>query len=228
MASLDGISQSIGNFDPSNIFGVGNPIMTKIAFFFKIFFWFAVGVFAVIAIWKLFLQFKIKITIKKRIGNGAIETTYDKAKIVVDKQNKRKLQLMKTRNGKRAITCPIPAAIYKGKSGKADHYELWLDDNYQLHPIEMPVVEEGRKHLLKIKPQERDAWMRLESKQVMEKYAKKDMMEKYLPAGILMIAMITAFLIWFFAAKQLGAGLGDLAQQFAQIASSCTHLGVAG
>lgn len=257
MGALDGISEGVKNFQPDNIFAVlNNPAFIKIWFFIKMFLWMIGVVFICICIYKFILQYKVKITIKTRIGNGGIEVKHDRAKIIVDDQNKKKLQLFKMRKGKMAITCPIPESIYKSKIGKSDHYELWLDDNYQMHPIDVkekktlkenikavlspkkidgseflspvkpPVVDEDKAFMLKIRPQERDAWARFEDKALREKYRKKDTLEKYLPSAILMMAMITAFLIWFFAAKQLGSGLNNLASQFAQVASACTRLGV--
>ena len=229
MADIPAIPQSfsdtVTNFEPNNVFNIfSNPIFTKILFFGKILFYFALAVFGVILIYKFWLQYKVKITIKSKVGGGGFEVKHDRAKVIIDSQNKTKLQLLKLRKGRKAITCPIPASIYKSKIGKNDHYELWLDDNYQLHPVENTLADSKGEVLMRIRPQERDAWARMEDKNLADKYKKKDMFDKYLPAGILMIAMITAFLIWFFAAKNLGTGLSQLASQFAQVASNCVSI----
>jgi len=260
MGTLDSISEGVKGFNPDNLMSVfDSPISSTIWLWIKIFFWFALFVFGCICVWKFLLQYKIKITLKTRIGNGGIEVKHDRAKVMVDTQNKKKLQLLKLRKGKFAITCPIPESRYKSKMGKRDHYELWLDDNFQLHPIEVldrkkkgivakvkdmfsprgtvdaskhltpveqPITEGGKEVLLRIRPQERDAWARFEDKALRDKYKRRDMLEKYMPAAIMMMAMITAFLIFFFAFKSLGGSMNNLAQQFGQIASACTRIGV--
>jgi hypothetical protein len=227
MSLLDSISGAAGGFNPDNLFGMfDSGIFAKIYFFIKIFFYFVLAVAIGITYYKLFYQYKILITVKSRLGGGGLEIKRDRAKIVVDSQNKTKLQLFRTRRGRQPVTCPIPPAIFKGKIGKKDHYELWLDDNFELHPISLPHVQSGHELELEILPQERNAWARYEQKALEEKYQKKDLLATYLPAGIMMMAMITAFLIWFFAAKQLGMGLSELAQQFQQVAASCVSMGV--
>lgn len=216
---------SVQSFNPGSMFSFfDSGLISKVYFFGKVFF-FAIGLaFAVLLFWKFYMQFNVRVTIKSRIGTGGLEVKEDMAKIVVDEQNKRKLQLFKSHKGKQPLTCPVPESRFKGKKGRLDHYEMWKDDNDQLHPIDHPeVLEHGGR--LKIRPQERDAWARFEDKALLEKYRKQDLLTKWAPAAILMIAMITAFLIWFFAAKELGTGLSNLASQFAQIASSCTKLG---
>lgn len=220
---IEGIADKVGDFNPDNIFDIFGAAGPKIMFVAKVIFWFAVFVLGAVLFYKKVLQYKISVTVKKNVSGQGLEIVNDRAKMVVDKQGKRKLQLWKTRNGKRPISCPMPESKYKSKEGKKDHYELWLDDNFQLHPIEHP--DAPIDELLRIRPQERDAWNRFEDVQIMEKYKKQNMLDKYLPSGIVIMAMMTAFLIWFFAAKSLGAGMTDLAQQFAQIASSCTKLG---
>jgi len=268
--SFGGLQKAASNLSPDNLFGVFNsPAFAKIGFFIKIFLWLIGFVFLGLIYFKLVVEYKVKVTILSRIGGGGIEVRKDRAKIVLDKQNKRKLQLFKLRKGKAAITLPVPEAYYKSKIKKADHYFLWLDDNYQLHPMEnikgdkkkmglkdyvkrilpskenkktdpidastdenlrltpilSPLVSKDEEQLLAIRPQERDAWARAEDKLILERYKKKDMMEKYLPAGILFMAMIISFLIFFFGFKQMGAGMSEIAKQFAQIASSCSRIG---
>lgn len=228
MGVLDSFSNAAKNFDPSGISFqsiFSSPAMAKVWFYIKTFLFLAIFVFGAIIFYKLVLQYKIRVTINSRLGGGSYEIKKDRAKLVVDSQGKKALVLFKMRKGKEQITCPVPASSYKCKSGKADHYYLWLDDNFNLHPIEPPKsTEAGSKHLV-IQPEERAGWTRLEEKRLREKYQKKDMLEKYLPAGIMFVAMLFAFLIFFFGFKELGASMSSLASQFAQVASSCTRLG---
>jgi hypothetical protein len=181
--------------------------------------------FGVVAfIYKFYLQYKVRITLHKKIGRDSSEVTTDMAKIIVDEQNKTKLVLFKTRKGKKQpVTCPVPEAIYKGKRGKFDHYYLHLDDNMELHPIMPPKAEENFEKLV-IRPQERAAWGRMEDERLYKKYQKKDLLMKYAAPLIVTTACITAFLIFFFASKEIGAGLQSLASQMGQIAMSCTRL----
>ena len=108
-------------------------------------------------IFKFTKQYNIRITLFKKIGTTGIEAVTDWAKIVTDGQNKTKLQLLKTKKGKKKpCTLPVPEAKYKGKRGKYDHYTLWMDDNFELHPVNNPVAESNFERL-KIRPQERSA-----------------------------------------------------------------------
>ena len=214
-----------GSLNANNMFDfVDSSAFTEGLFYIKVFLFLATFVFGCILLWKFYLQYKIKITIKTKVGNGGTEVMMTNAKIVTDEQNKRKLVLMKRVAGK-TLTCPVPAATFKSKSGKKDHYELWLDDNFQLHPIATPETNGENNDLearmLRIKPQEREAWARYEDKNLREKYQKKDLLEKYLPAGVMIIACVCAFLIFFFGFKTLQEGLGGLAGQFGQVAQNC-------
>lgn len=228
MGTLDSFTGALKDFDPSGLSLTKvftNPAMAKIWFYVKTFLFLAVFVFGIILFYKFFLQYKIRVTINSRLGGGSYEIKKDRAKLVVDKQGKRKLVLFKHKNGKEPLTCPVPASSHKCKIGKYDHYFLWMDDNFQLHPIKPPETKEFGRKYLEIMPEERAGWTRLEEKRLRDKYQKKDMLEKYLPAGIMFAAMLFAFLIFFFGFKELGASMSSLASQMAQVASSCTRLG---
>jgi len=225
--SLGSVSEGIKGLGPgfmSRLFTDVNfaPIWT----FMKVFFYFAVVVVGGMLLWQYYLRFNIKITVKRRLGGGgSIEVFEDRARILIDEQRKKKLVLMKSRAGKEYLTCPVPEGKYRNKKGRWDHYELWRDDNDQLHPVESPMLESGQNPELavqmRVRPQERDAWRLQEHKRMEEKYRRKDLLEKWAPMGIMVVAMITAFLIWFFATRELGNGLVGVAQQIAQLASSC-------
>lgn len=220
--SLQGVVQGLGSQDIFGIFDL--PVFAKLYFFLRVAFFMAVVMFGAILFYKYYLQFNKKMIIKKKFGEGGEEIIYDTAKVVTDEQGKTKLQLFRLKKGKKRVTCPVPADKYKKKLGKRDLYEMWLDDNYELHPIERSVAEENI-HMLRIRPEERAAWSRMESKILRDKYEKKDVLLKYATPAIMMTAMITVFLIFFFASKEIGSGLSELAATFKQIASSCTQLG---
>jgi hypothetical protein len=223
---IDKISGMAKEGAPITLSGLmSHPIWGKVYFFLKVAFSMAIVFFVAAFIYKFYLQYKIKLTIYKKIGTGGVEAVYDSAKIMTDAQNKTKLSLFKTRKGrKQACTLPIPEAKFKGKKGRFDHYSLWMDDNMELHPIEHPIATDNFEKLI-IRPQERAAWGRMEDEMLFKKFQKKDLLMQYAAPAVMMIACITAFLIFFFASKEIGAGMANLASQFAQIASSCTKLG---
>lgn len=228
---LAGIGNLAQNLDPGSISAakfLSSPIISKFAWFGKILFWMVLLIIGGVVIYKFWLQYKISIGVWKRVGGGGIERVSDRAKIVVDEQGKRKIVLYKHRNNKKTISCPIPESIYKSKKGKMDHYELFLDDNFQLHPVDLPTLtigDEKLRHIMKIRPQERDAWARYEDKQLHSKFQKQNAWEKYMPSVIVLASFLIAFLIFFFMSKDLASSLSTLAQQFGQVATSCTKLG---
>lgn len=219
------LMDSVQGLSPNSFSSIfSSQVMNQVYFFLKVGFGMAVFFGVVIVIWKFYIQYNTKITLVKRIGTGGTETVSDWAKEVTDDQNKRKLQLLKTRRGnKQPMTCPIPSAKFKGKSGRKDHFYMWMDDNSELHPISPPIIESNFEKLT-IKPQERDAWRRLEDDRLLEKFRKKDKLLQYAAPAILMTACITAFLIFFFASKELGSGMASLAASFQQVASSCISM----
>ena len=220
------------NLQPDSFGAMLTPFMNQAWFWIKIIFYFAIFVFACVLFYKLFLQYNIPVTIKKRLGGGGTEIIRDRAMKVLDKQGKLKLKFFRTRKGKKPVTCPVPEACFKQKMGKHDYYEFWVDDNCQAHPILASIVNsfsiKGEKEdakaisapevnetdlKLKVVPQERNAWARSEDKIIEEMVKHKDFLEKWMPTGILLMAMVTAFLIWFFAAKELGSGLNNMAEK---------------
>lgn len=211
-----GTDLNLGNF-------LGSNFVAKAAWIGKIVFYITVFLFVCLLIYKFVLQYKTKITVFKMVGGRIVETVKDKAKTVTDTQNKKKFQLFKTRWGKKPVTCPIPESVFKTKQGKKDHYYLWLDDNGQLHPVEFD-LSSGIDARLRIRPQERDAWARMEDKILIDKFYKQSFMEKFLPSIVMITAFVMAFLIFFFMSKDLGNSLSGLASTFQQVASSCTTL----
>lgn len=214
-----------GSFNAENLFSIfDSPAFATFFFYVKVFLLVVIFIFGLILLYKFYVSYKIRVTIKTRIGGGGTEVIETRGKITTDDQGKRKLMLYK-RIAKRVLTVPVPESVYKFKKGKSDHYELWMDDNYQLHPIGHPTTQEGITDLrLKIEPQEWEAWRTLENRQIRDKYNKKDNLEKYLPAGIMIIACIMAFLIFFFGFKALQTGLAGLAGSFGQVAQACLQM----
>ena len=196
----------------------------KLAFFGKVLGYFAIFLIGGLLVYKFWVQYKIKITVKKCFGNGGIDIVYDKAKIIKDKEGKEKLVLFKTRHVGKALTCPVPEARFKGKLGKYDHYELWMDDNFQLHPCELPEIDDLTSIKTRIRPQERDAWAHMEQRALEERVRKKSDLEKYMPSAIVIMAFVVAFLIIFFATKHLGSSMTNLAGSFNEISQNCLQL----
>jgi len=226
MSFLDTIKGMGSGLSPNSLSPdsfINNPFITKLAFFGKIAFYLGVFFFGGVLLWKFYLQYKIRVTIKKEIGGGGVDVVRDMARMIIDEQGKEKLAFYKTRKGKEPITCPLPPAKYKGKIGKKDYYEFWLDDNNQVHPIDTDNSDKEHVHL-RIQPQERRAWARMEDRLLNEKYSKKDWLEKYLPSMVVISAFIIAFLIFFFMSKDLAAGLSEVARTMNQVASSCVSI----
>lgn len=205
-----------------------SAIWLKFYFFMKILL-VMIFVFGVIVIiYKYYLQYNIRLTIFKRIGRDSFEVIEDFGKTIMDETGKSKIVTMKTRKAKGvACSMPVPETQYKGKRGRFDHYLVMRDVNGELHPISSPIIV-GDITRMEIRPQERDAWARLERELLLQKYDKKDMLLKYATPAILMTACITAFLIFFFASKELGQGMSNIATQMGQIATNCIKIGGGG
>lgn len=176
-------------------------------------------------IYKKYLPFKLKINIYKRIGSGAYEIIRDKGKYTVDEHGKHKIELMKLKKGKRKCTFPIPSQEFRVKQGRKDVFNVFLDDNQELHPIKIPIVAQGFEQYLKIMPQEREAWARSEERILLNKTQKKENWEKWLPSVVWLATLFAGVLICFFLFKNIGSGMSELADTFRQIASSCASLG---
>lgn len=228
--ALDKFSSYVTQLNPDSLLGIlDNPLIGKIWIFLKWGIILAV-IFGVVAfILKKYMQYRVKLTIHKNVGKQGCEILYDVARVMIDEQGKQKLMCLKTRKDtKQPCTCPVPEAKFKAKKGKADHYFLFLDDNLELHPIDPPKVFEQDAEIalkyLRIRPQERDAWSRLEKQIILNKFEKKDKFLQYAAPAIMILSMVLGFLILFFASREVGAGLATLASTFRQIASSCSGI----
>lgn len=220
---FDGVLDKISGLDSTTMITGLSSVFGKVMFYVKILIYFALFVFGAILAYKKFFEYNIIVTLKNKIGGGGVEIIRTRAKIQVDVQGKRKLILYK-KLAKKVLTCPVPPGEFKGKIGKRDHYELWVDDNFQLQYISHPTLDKEDEHLIAIRPQEREAWFRFETKNIIEKMKKKDLIEKFLPFATLGIVCITAFLLFFFGFQELGSAMNNLAGNLGQIASSCTAL----
>lgn len=227
MADEGSVFDKIGGFgDSLNDVGVGNlgsltPLLDKMWVWAQIFFWVVVVIAAVMVFWKFYIQFNKRIRIVKKSGGKIVDIIHDKAKVVVDAQGKRKLVLWKTREGKEQKTLPIPLLEYKYKCGKNDYYDLWMDDNGNLHPMEIGDIEKEDLIFVKPKPQERKAWDRYEDKIIEEKYRKKDWIDKYGTLATTTVLGTVVILTMFFMFQMLGKGLNNLAGSIVQVSTAC-------
>jgi len=90
---------------------------------------FAVIAFMGLVFWKFYVQYKIKIRLKYYQAGNLIKIKDDRARILTDKQGKRKLKLFKLQR-----TTPVPELKFRSVLGRADYYEFRVDDNGELHP----------------------------------------------------------------------------------------------
>tara|TARA_R100001594_G_scaffold147038_1_gene199433 strand:+ start:1922 stop:2572 length:651 start_codon:yes stop_codon:yes gene_type:complete len=193
------------------------------AFFLKIIVFGLAAMGIMFLVYKLFFEYYIAITLLKPIGKSSFAWSSDRAKIVTNKEdNTRQMVLMRTREGPNKITCAVPAHDFKGKKGKADHYMFLVDDNFQLQSVSVNlVVDELQNPHLKLFPQDKRWWARKEDKRRLEKYAKQDMLSKYLPSMVIILAFVITFFIAYFGFSHLGDGMGRLAGEFGNVAAQC-------
>jgi hypothetical protein len=182
----------------------------------------AIGLLFVL--YKLFFEYYIAITLLKPIGKSSFAWSTDKGKIITNKDdNTRQMVLMRTREGKNKITCAVPAHDFKGKKGRSDHYMFLVDDNFQLQSVSVnPVCEQLQNPHLKLFPEDKRWWARKEDKRRLEKYAKQDMLSKYLPSMVVIFAFVITFFIAYFGFSHLGEGMSRLAGEFGNVAAQCS------
>jgi len=202
-------------------FGSLTPVLDKIYLALQIIIPAVIVVALVLIFWKMFLQFKINVRIVKKSGGKIVDIINDRAKFVVDEQGKRKLVLWKTREGKEGKSIPIPEMYYKYKMGRKDYYDLSMDDNGNLHPNELIDSDEHLSSFIKPIPQERKAWDRYEDKLIIEKFKKKDWLEKYGNLAVISILSVTVILVMFFMFKFVGDSFYQLAQSILQLSTAC-------
>lgn len=204
------------NFGTGNIsFGGYGPI---IMFWFKSFFFFALAIFGALLFWKLYLQYNIKVRLLIMKAGNVMEIKNDRAKLTVDKQGKKVLQLWKTKHGKHRLCCPPPEQKYTLKQGKNDYYDFSLDDDFKLHPNEVDVSE---LLTIKSKPKDLDSWYRKELVRMENKYTIKEKWKEFLLPAMFMLTLVICFLILFFLFKEIGSGLNNLAGSFAEVSKQC-------
>ena len=177
-------------------------------------------------VWKLFIEYNIKITLMRPIGRGSFKFLMDNAKIRISRDDStRSLILFRQKHGRNKVTTQVPSHDFKGQWGKKDHYIFILDDNYQLQPVK-PLEHASLDHpYLELFPENKRWWARKEDKRRLEKYAKQDFLQKYLPSIVLITAFMVTFFIAYFGFTHLGEGMAELAGQFGQVAASCNNLG---
>ena len=145
MADAFSVIENVASKIPSGQFSFLSiqtaPWWPVVWFWVKLFAWMAIATFGIIIYYKFYMQYKVRVGVKIKVGKNILDVKTDKAKIVEDKQGKRKMVLWGLRKGKVAYTCPVPESKYRMKKGKQDYYELILDDNDYLHPIEVGFIE---------------------------------------------------------------------------------------
>jgi hypothetical protein len=74
---------------------------------------------------------------------------------------------------------------------------------------------------MKIVPEDRRAWSRLEIRRIDEKYAKGDKLLQYLPAFLFVLTLIVcAMILWF-----MFQNISELAGSISQLAGSIAQIG---
>jgi hypothetical protein len=189
------------------------------------------GLFALLCfiIYKMFFEYNIRVTLVRRIGEGALSWSTDNAKIKLNKDDgARELILMRTRQGKNRISTQVPSARFKGRKGKKDHYFLFMDDNYQLQVIQPLTSGDFTHPFIQMFAEDKRWWARKEDKRRLEKYVKQSALDKYLPSIIVITAFIITFFIAYFGFTYLGNGMNQLAGAVGQMSSQCsiTNVGV--
>lgn len=174
-------------------------------------------------IYKILFEYPVRVTLVRQIGSGSLKWFNDNAKIIVDKQdNTRKLVLMRTRQGKERLNTEVPSARFRGIKGKRDHYMFLIDDNMELQPTDMIQTNElADNPKIQLFAQDKRWWARKEDKRRLDKYTQKENWEKWLPSVVLITAFVMTFFIAYFGFTYLGNGMGQLANSFNQIATSC-------
>ncbi len=220
MADLSGMLESVSNSFNSGV-GFNIAIPPVLMFWFKVFFWFTAVLMGLLIFYKLYLQYKIKVRVIIRSGGNIIDIKNDKAKLIEDEHGKKKLQLWTLKYGKKALTCPIPSQEYKYKSGKNDYYDLVLDDNFELHPNELMNYSSEDKIFVKPRPQELRAWRRMEEELINKKYTLKEKWKELLLPAMFIGTIVICFLILYFMFKEVGSGMKEIANAFAEVSKSC-------
>lgn len=216
----------INNFDLNTFlnFNVG-PWAGTVWFIIKVFLGVVLVLLAGYLLWKFKYSYKVPVLVKRKVGHGGIRFFTDRAKVILDSSGTRILMLSKKYAG-REVTCPLPAGEYRVICKGKDAYELWMDDNYQLHPCK--TVIDDADPFVRVFPEDRRWWARKEDKRRAEKYNKKDFLEKYLPSIVIMAAFVISFLIAYFATSHVAGAMAGVSNAIAQLATALASLGASG
>ena len=127
---------------------IGRGLVDTAGFFGKIIFYFAIVFMIGFFVYYFLFRFNIRVSIKKYGARGKlVDIKKDVARVVVDKQGKKKLSLFKMRK-----TTPLPNLTYRQKIGKYDYYEFVEDDNGELYPCETDFQYVIGEHEMEVKP----------------------------------------------------------------------------
>jgi len=205
----------------------GSEIVTdftaSLGILFNVIFWAALVVGVIVVYYLNVYRWPKRVTLFKHFGKHSFTIKSDKARTITGKDGTRKIVLFRTRNGKDRLSAPMPDSMFRTMKGNKDHYFFYVDDNLMLQPARMDVNMQSSN--LKVWDEDRIWWMAKETKRRFEKYKQTSNLEKYLPAGLVMMSLVITMFIAYFGFQYLGDGMTSLAGQFGQVASSCTVLG---
>lgn len=144
----------------SNLFsggGLNFAALGKVGDFFAIggmFLAYALIIGIVIFIFKKLSFYKSTANIIVRKGGKTVEVLRDRVREVIDEQGKPVLQCLKLKKGTFRLTCPKPSQKYTYRLKNHNHYFLWLDDNDQMHPVQVSVKKQLRAMISKAAKEE--------------------------------------------------------------------------
>jgi len=118
---------------------------------------------------------------------------------------------------------PFPNIKYRQRKGKRDYYTLRIDDNGELHPVEVREEDKGKTIYLKPQPEDRKSWASLERKQLISRIQKPQLFKEMFIASLPVLLALVGFLIIFFMLKEVGGGLNNVASQIGQVATVCSQ-----
>lgn len=211
-----GALKNIGNFETGE---VGGKLMQVGGFIGKIAFFTVIVSSIGLIYWKLFIQYRDRALVRVVKGGKVVDVKWDNVRDFEDEQGKRKLKFFKLKQA-----MPFEGTKYAYKYGKKNFYDVWQDDNGQLHPCELTEPDADLMRLIKPIPQSRKVWIMNETKLQAEKILKKDKFKDFIVTAMPIAAMAITFLIAFFAYKYLGTGINNLASQLGQLATAIKGL----
>ena len=219
---LDRIGKSGNIIHNVQQFAVNIPSSTTFHWVLKIVLYVGLLIIGGVLFWKFVYQYKISARVKVKVAGKVVEVIDDRCKDVIDEQGKRKLEFFKLRK-----TTPVPQLRYryfkKGMFRTRQTYEFELHDNGELYPIDLVDVDPTTKKMIEQVsiPEDRVGWRFQESKLLEKKLERQTVWDKYKQEIIVFSSMVVAFLICYFAFKEVGGGLKSIAGGMQDVARAC-------